>query len=87
MDLSVCCYNREAFEVNTTITATLTTLLECQHDENKAVMVLTLHEGHCQTHATSKQVEEFKDILLQHISETVGFMSNKSYTYTIQISY
>ena len=78
MDLSVCCYNREAFAFNTTSTATVTASLECQHDGSKAVMVLSLHEDHCQTHATSTQVEEFQDIIDKHMSETGGFMSNKS---------
>ena len=65
MDGSLCCYDREPYQKNTTITSTVTedgcvkATIECGEDDDKAMMILHT-EKYCKEHSTVEQVTEIK---------------------------
>merc|ERR1711892_597592 len=74
MDGSQCCYNREPYQKNTTITTTVTddgcvkATIECEEDGDKATMILHT-ENYCVDHSTVEQVAEIKQLLIEHINQ------------------
>merc|ERR1711892_284585 len=70
MDGSLCCYDREPYEKNTTITedGCGTATIKCVEDDGKAMMILHT-ENSCEDHATVEQVAEIKQLLVEHLDQ------------------
>ena len=74
MDGSICCYNREPYQKNTTITSTVTedgcvkATIECVEDGGKAMMIVHT-ENHCEDHSTVEQVAEIKKLMMEHMDQ------------------
>ena len=74
MDGALCCYDREPYQKNTTITSTVTedgcvrATTKCGEDGDKAMMILHT-ENYCEDHSTVEQVAEIKQLLIEHMDQ------------------
>ena len=74
MDGSLCCYDREPYQKNTTITSSVTedgcvkATIECGEDGGKAMMIVHT-ENYCEDHSTVEQVAEIKQLLIEHMDQ------------------
>ena len=74
MDGNLCCYDREPYQKNTTITSTVTedgcvkATIKCVEDDGKAMMILHT-ENSCEDHSTVEQVAEIKQLLVEHMDQ------------------
>ena len=73
LDAAICCYNRQPYHPNTTITATedgcATAVIYCTQEDDVATVVLQV-ENHCGEHSTEEQVQEIKHLLVKHMEQT-----------------
>ena len=73
LDASICCYNRQPYLPNTTITATedgcATAVIYCTQEDDVATVVLQV-ENNCGEHSTVEQVQEIKHLLVKHMEQT-----------------
>merc|ERR1711892_598182 len=83
MDGSLCCYDRDPYQKNTTITSTVTedgcvkARIECEEDGDKAMTILHT-ENHCEDHSTVEQVAEIKQLLIEHFDQTGSGKDSKT---------
>ena len=74
MDGSQCCYDREPYPKNTTITTTVTedgcvkATIECAEDLDKAMMILHT-ENYCEDYSTAEKDAELKQLLIEHMDQ------------------
>ena len=72
LDASICCYNRQPYHPNTTITATedgcATAVIYCTQEDDVANVVLQV-ENKCGEHSTNEQVQEIKHFLVKHMEQ------------------
>jgi len=70
MDGNLCCYDREPYQKNTTITSTkdgcVKATIACVEDDGKAMMILHT-ENSCVDHSTVEQVAEIKQLFIEHM--------------------
>jgi len=85
MDESLCCYDREPYQKNTTITVTedgcIKATIECVEDGDKAMMILHT-ENYCVDHSTVEQVEDIKQLLIEHMDQKGCNKDSKTNTTT-----
>ena len=72
MDGALCCYDREPYQKNTTITSAedgcVKATIKCDEDGDKAMMILHT-ENYCEDHSTVEQVAEIKQLLIEHMEQ------------------
>ena len=73
LDTSLCCFNKQPYFPNTTITATedgcATAIVYCKQEDDVATAVLQV-ENNCEEHSTEEQVQELKHLLVKHMEQT-----------------
>ena len=78
---SKCCYNSEAYSINTTIYSSMSedgcakAALDCVEETPGNVKTVLSVKNYCEDYATKEQLEEIKEILLEQIEE--GSVCNK----------
>ena len=81
VDTSLCCYNKQPYLPNTTITATedgcAKAVIYCRQEDNVATVFLEV-ENNCREHSTEEQVQELKHLLVKHM-EQPGNCANISF--------
>jgi len=78
-----CCYDHEAYSINTTIYSSMSedgcvkTALDCVEETPGIVKTVLSVKNYCEKYATKDQLEEIKEILLQQMEEGSGCQGEK----------
>jgi len=72
VDVSLCCYDRQPYQKNTTINSTedgcVKASIKCVEDDGKAMMIIHT-ESSCEDPSTGEQVAEIKQLLIEHMDQ------------------